>query len=108
MQYKADDPEFLNEKPELTEEILRSSIMNNWKKYTIVKMYSLDEVTYLLFDNLYRVIKDNSKMMEITYDTLIDLNAEEGNQDMVKHLEHKKNEYFETFTKPYIAEIDRE
>jgi hypothetical protein len=89
--------EYFEGKPEITPQLIQESIANTWMKYKerrIRTFLNASELTYFLFDNLFRVVKLRPELMEITYDTLIKLNKSEENLDMVQHLENKKREYF--------------
>lgn len=87
---------FLEEKPILTGDLFKKSIVSSWAKQKSIRQTNPTELTYFLFDNLYRSIRNDPEKMKITYNTLISLNEKEKNEDMVKHLKYKKNEYFES------------
>jgi hypothetical protein len=95
-----------NSKPEISKEMLETSIVNNWNKQIIINKWNPTETTYFLFDNLYRIIKGNYQKMELTFDTLIRLNKEIDNEKMVKILKIKKDEYFVYLeeSSPYFVE----
>lgn len=88
-------------KPEITPQLINKSINNSWMRYKKqykkrggLMLFNASELTYFLFDNLLRVVKLRPELMEVTYDTLIELNKKEENLNMVLHLENKKREYF--------------
>ncbi|MCY7953011.1 hypothetical protein [Bacillus inaquosorum] len=75
---------------EINAERLRYSIEQNWIKYQ--KKHDSDEATYLIFENFYRVIENRLDFLLVTYETLIRLNNDVQNHEMVKHLQAKLSE----------------
>lgn len=63
------------------------------KEGTNREFFNPSEITYYLFDNLFRVVSLRAELMEVTYNTLIKLNLLEKNLDMVEHLETTKKDY---------------
>jgi|SRR5690606_35761936 len=89
--------EYYNSKPEITSKLIQDSIASTWSKYKEQRtesFYNTSQLTYFIFDNLFRVVRLRPELMKVTYDTLIQLNKREENIDMVQHLENKKQEYF--------------
>lgn len=91
--YEGKKKDFINSRPEVTDELLVKTIIENWNKYLNNKKLDPTETTYLLFDNLYRIIKGNPQKVKLVYDTFINLNDNEKNHEMVELLKSKKEEY---------------
>lgn len=51
------------------------------------------ELTYYLFDNLFQGAYYDRQCMEVLYNTLIEMNTEVENLEMVEHLQIRKKEY---------------
>lgn len=91
------------ETPEASVSLLKTTIEQNWNKYVNRHRYTPTETTYLLFENLFRVIRGDSELMVATYDALTELNENVNNEEMVSHLQDKKIEYLQSLEDANIS-----
>lgn len=85
-----------NEKqmPQVESGMIKKAIIRKWDECMRDENSNFDEVTYRIFDDLYRLNESNANFMWVTYKTLIDLNKKMKNISMVEHLEGKCLEYY--------------
>lgn len=88
-----DDKRNLDDNIEFTPEWLEKSIIYEWRTTKRRRGYDANDLTHLIFEDLYRIIKDNKPLLKVTYETLAKLNEEDGNTDMVEHLNSKKQHF---------------
>ena len=77
-----------------TNENIRSGIIANWNKLYLDENFHPSEASYYLFDNLFRGLRHNPSFMKELYRTLIELNENERNYEMVAYLNEKEKEFF--------------
>lgn len=95
------DKNYGNEIPDVSSEMLQRAIVQRWNNYKHGDNFNPDTVTYIIFEDLYRLNEYNLNFMNQTYETLIKLNRYAKNFSMVKHLEIKRAEYNKYFTGIY-------
>ncbi|PFI93398.1 hypothetical protein [Priestia megaterium] len=81
-------------KLEITPDWLEKSINYEWEKSKRLRGFDSNDLTHLIFEDLYRIIKENPALLKVTYETLAKLNEKDGNTDMVDHLNSKKQQFF--------------
>lgn len=83
----------LDDNIEITPEWLEQSIVYEWRTTKAREGYNANELTHLIFEDLYRIIRESKPLLKVTYETLAKLNEEDGNTDMVDHLNSKKQQF---------------
>lgn len=83
----------LDANKEITPEWLEQSIIYEWRTTKEIRGYSATDLTHLIFEDLYRIIRESKPLLKVTYETLAKLNEEDGNTDMVDHLNSKKQQF---------------
>ena len=78
----------------LTPDSVERTIIANWNKRKADESFNPSETTHYLFDNLFRGLRYHPDCMHMMYDTLIRLNQDVGNREMVTHLIEKRLEFF--------------